>query len=200
MRWHARHTRRCAAALSAQSTSRWTLAKGTLGLPGRSGEVASWQLLACRGPARAVANASPAPAGLTSTGADRPSRLAGADRDARMSAAAATIQELTTAKKHSQMVTNNRADRAGGKGSVGGFRQPTQIGARPDEFVPFRANPQQQAFAKLQPVLTWAGISTARAGRSGGPRVIGSTGTCDNGASSVFLALVAPPRCSRFRT
>jgi hypothetical protein len=77
---------------------------------------------------------------------------------------------------------------------AGGTRQPTQIGARPDEFVPFRANPQQQAFAKPQPVLTSAGISTARAGRSGGPRVIGSTGTCDNGASSVFLALVEPPK------
>ena len=114
-----------------------------------------------------------------------------------MSAAAASIQELTTAKNTRRWSRTIRADRAGGKGSVGSIRQPTQIGARPDEFVPFRANPRQQAFAKLQPVLTSAGISTARAGRSGGPRVIGSTGTCDNGASSVFLALVRAPRCSR---
>ena len=53
--------------------------------------------------------------------------------------------------------------------------------------------PQQQALAKLQPALTSAGTSTARTGRSDGPRVIGNTGTCNNGASSVFLALVVPP-------
>jgi hypothetical protein len=59
----------------------------------------------------------------------------------------------------------------GGRGSV------ASTGSRRNRTKPFHSgNPRQQAFAKLHLVLTSAGTSTARAGRSGDPGLICSTG------------------------
>ena len=52
----------------------------------------------------------------------------------------------TLADGHEQCERNQ----AVGKGSVGGTRQPTQIGASPDEFVPFGANDPGAVIVKLE--------------------------------------------------
>ena len=109
-------------------------------------------------------------------------------------------RQETLADGHEQSGRNH----AVGKGSVGGTRQPTQIGARPDEFVPFGENDPGAGIVKLEPVFD-LGRDFDREGRvlrrATGYRqhrhmrlaafVFPERG--DNGARAVFLALVAPP-------
>jgi hypothetical protein len=72
--------------------------------------------------------------------------------------------------QHMPIVTNNPVGRAE-LGSVASTR------SRRNRTKPFHSgNPRRQAFAKLHLVLTSAGISTVRTGRSGDPELICSTG------------------------
>ena len=113
---------------------------------------------------------------------------------------AASVQELMTAKKtladgHEQCERNQ----AVGKGSVGGTRQPTQIGASPDEFVPFGANDPGAVIVKLELGLDLGrdfdceGTALRRA--AGYPQHRHMRQRRKVGPSSPRRA----PRCSRFR-
>jgi hypothetical protein len=78
------------------------------------------------------------------------------------------------------MVTNNPANRAGGKGSVASVRQPTQIWAKPDEFVHSGRNLGRNSREAATGVYVGRDFGVG-AGRFGGPQIITTTGPGENG-------------------